>query len=94
MNPILLPVFQRLITIKLIFKNLNINYTIIFNMELSINNDIEDDSLEKYTEKYIESLTDKEKKVLEIAKEYLETSFNLKKSIGFIKWLKKNKPNI
>ena len=90
MNPILLPVFQRLITIKLIFKNLNINYTIIFNMELSINNDIEDDSLEKY----IESLTDKEKKVLEIAKEYLETSFNLKKSIGFIKWLKKNKPNI
>jgi len=74
----------------MIFKNLNINYTIIFNMELSINNDIEDDSLEKY----IESLTDKEKKVLEIAKEYLETSFNLKKSIGFIKWLKKNKPNI
>ena len=43
--------------------------------------------------KYIESLTEKERITLEIAKEYLETSFNLKKSIGFTKWLKKNKPN-
>ena len=35
---------------------------------------------------YINSLTEKELKTLEIARIHLESSFNLKKSIGFISW--------
>ena len=35
---------------------------------------------------YLNSLSEMEKKTLEIAKSHLGTSFNLKKSIGFIKW--------
>jgi len=43
-------------------------------------------------EEYIESLNEIEKIVLEIAKEHLETSFCIEKSIGFIKWYEeKNK---
>ena len=34
---------------------------------------------------YLESLNDNEKKALEIAKDHLQTSFSLDKSIGFIK---------
>jgi hypothetical protein len=41
-------------------------------------------------EEYIKSLSKEELKTLEIAREHLESSFNLKKSIGFIKW-KENK---
>ena len=39
---------------------------------------------------YLNSLTDEESKTLEIARDHLESSFNLRKSIGFIKW-KENK---
>jgi hypothetical protein len=35
---------------------------------------------------YINQLSDMEKKVLKIAQDHLETSFSLKKSIGFKKW--------
>jgi len=35
---------------------------------------------------YIKQLTPMEKKVLQIAREHLETSFSLENSIGFIKW--------
>ena len=35
---------------------------------------------------YIAQLTPQEKKVLKIAMEHLETSFNLVKSIGFQQW--------
>jgi len=35
---------------------------------------------------YIQQLTSIEKKVFEIAKQHLETSFNLEESIGFKKW--------
>jgi hypothetical protein len=41
-------------------------------------------------ELYVESLTEKEHKAYLIAKEHLKSSFNIKKSIGFIKW-KNNK---
>ena len=41
-------------------------------------------------EKYIKQMDDKSKKVYEIAKENLESSFSIEKSIGFIKWRKKN----
>lgn len=52
-------------------------------------NDIE--SLKK---RYIESMDEKEQITYKIAKEHLDSSFNLEKSIGFQKWLKKNSNNI
>lgn len=45
-------------------------------------------------QEYIDSLDDKEQIALEIAIKVLESSFDLIKSIGFIKWLKKNHYNI
>ena len=42
--------------------------------------------MEKMVEEYIKSLTPKEKKALEIAKDHLESSFSLEKSIGFLKF--------
>lgn len=44
----------------------------------------------KLINEYLKSLTPVEKKTLEIAKEHLQSSFNMEKSIGFINW-KKNK---
>ena len=41
---------------------------------------------------YINQLTDDEKIVMKIAQEELQSSFSIKKSIGFIEW-KKNKFN-
>ncbi len=43
-------------------------------------------SKEVEVEKYLDSLNELEKKTLEIAKSHLGTSFNLKKSVGFLKW--------
>ena len=40
---------------------------------------------------YIESLSQQEKKALEIAKQQLESSFCLEKSIGYLNYLQKNK---
>ena len=37
-------------------------------------------------EKYIKSLSEREHKAYIIAKEHLGSSFDLKKSIGFIEW--------
>ena len=37
---------------------------------------------------YIQSLSEKERVVLQLAKTHLGSSFDIKKSIGFIKWLK------
>ena len=42
-------------------------------------------------EKYVDSLSNIEKKALQIAKEDLGSSFDLEKSIGYLSWLKKNK---
>ena len=42
-------------------------------------------------ESYIEQLTAQEKIVLNIAKEHLETSFDIEKSIGYMTWLKNQK---
>ena len=47
-------------------------------------------TLSKEEKEYVKSLTDEESKTLEIARDHLESSFNLRKSIGFIKW-KENK---
>lgn len=40
-------------------------------------------------EMYIQSLDEMEAKTFEIARSHLGTSFNIKKSIGFIQWKKK-----
>ena len=47
-------------------------------------------TLSKEEKEYVKSLTDEESKTLKIARDHLESSFNLRKSIGFIKW-KENK---
>lgn len=44
--------------------------------------------MEELINEYLAQLNDKEKKAYEIAKEHLKTSFSIKKSIGFIQWLK------
>jgi|TARA_R110001599_G_scaffold27108_1_gene95536 hypothetical protein len=43
-------------------------------------------------EEYIAQLSDVEKLVLGIAKEHLETSFSIKKSIGFKEWMSDQTP--
>jgi len=45
--------------------------------------------IEEQINEYIAQLSQQEQIVLEIAKEHLESSFDIKKSIGFIEW--KNK---
>lgn len=50
-----------------------------------------DDEIKNLIDIYISQLNDIEKKVFTIAKEHLETSFSIEKSIGFKQWLKSNK---
>jgi len=40
-------------------------------------------------QQYINQLDETQLKVYKIAKEHLGTSFNIKKSIGFLEWLSK-----
>ena len=42
---------------------------------------------EELIAEYKESLTEQEKLVLNIAIEHLESSFDIEKSIGYLKWL-------
>ena len=51
-------------------------------------------TMEDLKNNYIDSMDEKEKIAFKIAKEHLGSSFNLEKSIGFQKWLKKNRNNI
>ena len=44
---------------------------------------------EELIEEYINTLSPLELQVMKIAKEDLETSFDIRKSIGFISWIKK-----
>jgi len=48
------------------------------------------DELTKHIQQYIASLSEKEKKAYDIAREHLGTSFQLEKSNGFIKWYEAN----
>jgi transcriptional regulator CtsR len=41
---------------------------------------------EQLIEKYIQTLNDKEKQAIEIAKNHLESSFDIEKSVGFVKF--------
>ena len=44
-------------------------------------------------DEYIKQLNEQELLVLSIAKEHLQTSFDITKSIGFQEWLKKQLPS-
>lgn len=57
-------------------------------MENTMENTTE--NLEKLISEYINQLDELEKIALEVAKEQLESSFSIEKSIGFLKW-KENK---
>jgi len=46
-------------------------------------------AIDKDIQTYISQLSDIEKKVLSIAKDHLETSFSIEKSLGFKDWLEK-----
>jgi hypothetical protein len=48
------------------------------------------ENLEKLISEYINQLDELEKIALDVAKEQLESSFSIEKSIGFLKW-KENK---
>ena len=45
-------------------------------------------TLKTLQEQYLDTLSEKEKKSYEIAKEHLGMSFQLDKSVGYLKWLK------
>jgi hypothetical protein len=42
---------------------------------------------EPLTEQYLKILSEKEYKAYEIAKDHLGSSFELEKSVGYLKWL-------
>jgi|TARA_B110000285_G_scaffold233883_1_gene309035 hypothetical protein len=42
-------------------------------------------------EAYLKSLDDKNRKALEMAKQLLGSTYNLRKSIGFLEWKENNK---
>lgn len=46
---------------------------------------------EKLIEDYINSLNELDKKALDISKQHLQTSFDITKSVGFVKWMKSKK---
>ena len=48
----------------------------------------EQQQVQAHVDEYIKQLSATEKKVLQIAKEHLETSFSIENSIGFKKWMK------
>ena len=52
-----------------------------------------DNNNDKILNIYIDSLTDIEKKGLKIAEQQLGTSFDIKKSIGYLEFLKNRKSN-
>lgn len=45
--------------------------------------------MDNIIQKYINSLNEQEVLILNLAKQHLNTSFDIKKSIGFIEWKKK-----
>ena len=47
-------------------------------------------TMDEMMAKYLETLDAKTRQTLEIAKQHLETSFDLKKSIDFLKWKENN----
>lgn len=52
------------------------------------------DTKKTNTELYIETLSEKEFKSYIIAKSHLGSSFSLEKSVGYLKWKKKQEENM
>jgi hypothetical protein len=48
-----------------------------------------DEYIKEYIKEYISEFTEQERIVYNIAKEHLESSFDIEKSIGFLEWLEK-----
>jgi len=57
------------------------------------NDKTEDDLLKEQIEEYISTLDEREKMVMEIAREHLQSSFCIERSVGFVKW-KNNKKKV
>jgi hypothetical protein len=49
---------------------------------------MENPDLKSLQVQYLETLSEKERKAYEIAKEHLGMSFQLEKSVGYLRWLK------
>tara|TARA_B100000282_G_C31291784_1_gene291418 strand:- start:27 stop:173 length:147 start_codon:yes stop_codon:yes gene_type:complete len=45
--------------------------------------------MDKLIEEYLKTLSEKELKAYNIAKDHLQSSFNIKKSNGYLEWVKK-----
>jgi hypothetical protein len=59
-----------------------------FNEQLDKRNSVNEFSIEKLKELYLETLTPKEHKSYMIARDHLGMSFTLEKSVGFLQWKK------
>ena len=46
-------------------------------------------NMDKLIEEYLKTLSEKELKAYNIAKDHLQSSFNIKKSNGYLEWVKK-----
>ena len=63
---------------------------IVLNIKLyHLHTPMESPQQQEYTEDYIKQLTPFEESAYKIAKSHLGTSFNLKKSNGYLKWIGK-----
>jgi hypothetical protein len=51
---------------------------------------MDSENLKEALRQYVLSLNEKERKALEIAKDQLGETYSMKKSNGFLDWLKKN----
>jgi len=59
-------------------------------MQNDTDTDIIIDNNKKEISKYIEELSEIERKMINIAEEILGSSFNISRSLGFIEWKNKN----
>ena len=50
-----------------------------------------EDTQQRLIDEYIASLDEQHRIVYEIAKDHLETSFDIEKSIGYLQWLSKRR---
>ena len=66
----------------------------ITNKENVIENEVKSENNVKNVEKYLESLSEKEKKAYEIAKSHLGMSFQLEKSNGYLNYLRVREPTV
>jgi hypothetical protein len=59
-------------------------------MKMEMKKEKQTESQEELIQKYLDSLSKKQYKAYEIAKDHLTMSFQIEKSNGFLSWVKKN----